>query len=361
MKTISSYLLLLLSAAIFLSCQDQHVRLHTIINEDGTCIRAVSYSNVMPQAQRDSAWGQGNIGWSQPLPECLNIRAFHDSHTDVGAGDTVTTTFRHLFDNAEEMAEQMPLMLNGSTLKSRAQLKRRFRWFYTEYDFTETIAGLADSFPLPFADVQILSYWFTGEPNLIAGLTGAEAAERLSEMETKVTRWLNDNFCQITFDFIARHYDSIPAPPVPRDRFVQLQDSLARYLMKDGADILLGNAELSQLMHDFFRSDAYAPFFDDETPMGKELNDELTQRLAIFALAVPYTLQMPGTVIDTGSGTLRPDGIILYPFTGERLIPHDYVIHATSRVSHPWAYAVALLILLLAVGMFFKKKSPFGG
>ena len=180
MKNVSSYLMLLVSAALCLSCQDQHVRLHTIINEDGTCIRAVSYSNVMTQAQRDSAWGEGNIQWSQPMPECLNTNAFHDSHTDIGKGDTVTTTFRHLFDNVEEMAEQMPLMLNGSKLKSHAQLQRRFRWFYTEYDFTETIAGLADSFPLPFTDAQLVSYWFTGEPNLIEGLTGAEAAERLS-------------------------------------------------------------------------------------------------------------------------------------------------------------------------------------
>lgn len=356
MKTISSRLLLLLSAAIFLSCQDQHVRLHTIINENGTCIRAVSYSNVMNQAQRDSAWGQGNIGWSHPLPECLNIKSFHDSHTDIGAGDTVTTTFRHMFDNVKEMAEQMPLMLGGSTLKSRAQLHRSFRWFYTEYDFTETIAGLADSFPLPFADVQILSYWFTGEPNLIAGLTGAEAAERLSEMETKVTHWLNDNFCHIIFHFIADHYDSITAPPVPRDRFVQLQDSLANYLMKEGADLWLSNTELSQLMRDFFHSDAYAPFFDDETPVSKQLNDELAHRLTIFALAVPYTLQMPGTITDAGSGSLTPDGIIHYPFTGERLIPKDYVIHATSRVSHPWAYVVTILIILLAIGSFLYRR-----
>ncbi len=356
MKTISSRLLLLLSAAIFLSCQDQHVRLHTIINENGTCIRAVSYSNVMTQAQRDSAWGQGNIGWSHPLPECLNIKSFHDSHTDIGAGDTVTTTFRHMFDNVEEMAEQMPLMLGGNTLKSRAQLHRRFRWFYTEYDFTETIAGLADFFPLPFADVQLLSYWFTGEPNLIAGLTGAEAAERLSEMETKVTHWLNDNFCHIIFHFIADHYDSITAPPVPRDRFVQLQDSLANYLMKEGADLWLSNTELSQLMRDFFHSDAYAPFFDDETPVSKQLNDELAHRLTIFALSVPYTLQMPGTITDAGSGSLTSDGIIHYPFTGERLIPKDYVIHATSRVSHPWAYVVTILIILLAIGSFLYRR-----
>lgn len=349
--------MLLVAAVIFLSCQNQHVRLHTIINEDGTCIRAVSYSNVMTQAQRDSAWGGDNIGWSQPMPECLNISAFHDSHTDIGSGDTVTTTFRHLFNNVEEMAEQMPLMLNGSTLKSHAQLQRRFRWFYTEYEFTETIAGLADSFPLPFADVQLFSYWFTGEPNLMAGLTGAEASERLSEIETKVTQWLNANFCQIAFDYIASRYDSVSNPPLPRDRFVQLQDSLANYLMKDGADILLSNTELTTLMRNFFHSDAYAPFFDDETPVGKELNDKLTQRLAIFALAVPYTLQMPGTVTDAGTGTLTPDGIIHYPFTGERLIPHDYVIHATSRKNNIWAWIVSALIILLALGLFFRKNT----
>ena len=67
---------------------------------------------------------------------------------------------------------------------------------------------------------------------------------------------------------------------------------------------------------------------------------------------------MPGTVIDAGNGTLQPDGAVFYPFTGERLIPQDYTITATSRKVNVWAWIVSGLIILLAIGsfMFGKRK-----
>lgn len=359
MKTISSRLMLLAAAVLLFSCQNQNVRMHTTVHANGDCTREVSYSNVMTQAQRDSVWG-GTTGWSQPMPECLNIDAFCKSYTEIGEGDTVTTTFEQRFRSVEEMCAQTPLQLGGVRMRSHGTLHRRFRWFYTEYDFTEVIGCVADSFPLPatdYADAELISYWFTGQPNLIVGLSGAEASERLGKIENLVSRWLNDNFCQLVFNHIAAHYDSIPNPPVRRDRFVALRDSLSCYLVESGVDVFLGNEELSQLMHDFFHSDAYAPFFDDETPLGKELSEQLAQRLSIFSLNVPYTLQMPGTVINPGNGILRPDGIVFYPLTGERLIPHDYVIHATSRKNNIWAWIISALIILLAIGLFFRKKS----
>ena len=71
---------------------------------------------------------------------------------------------------------------------------------------------------------------------------------------------------------------------------------------------------------------------------------------------MPYTLTMPGKIINTGNGTLQADGTVFYPFTGERLIPQDYTITATSRVTHIWAYILTLLIILLAIGSYIYRK-----
>ena len=77
----------------------------------------------------------------------------------------------------------------------------------------------------------------------------------------------------------------------------------------------------------------------------------------IFWFSVPYTLQMPGTVIDAGTGHFH-DGVIVYALTGERLVPHDYVITATSRVTHIWAYVLSLLVILAAIWLLFSSKKP---
>jgi hypothetical protein len=122
-----------------------------------------------------------------------------------------------------------------------------------------------------------------------------------------------------------------------------------------GADDLL-DIKPEERLQAFFHSDAYNNFFDDETTLGKGLTDELSKQLNIFWFNVPYTLSIPGTVVDAGTGVCR-DGIVYYAFTGERLIPHDYVISATSRITNIWAYIVTFLIIALAIGSFFYRKT----
>lgn len=357
MKT-SSYFVIVVGAILLLtSCQDNSgVKMHTIVHEDGWCDREVSYSTVMSKEQRDSMMqGEGAV-LAQPIPSCLNTNAFMGTHTEM-EGDTVTTTFSRSFRTPKDMCKETPLQLNGMRLKSEAKVEKHFRWFYTEYTFTEVFNCVGDTFkiaPTNYADKDIVSYWFTGQPNLVEGLSGAEASQKISEMEPFVSKWLNDNFYQVSFDFIVNHYDSISNPPVSRERFIELHDSLANYVLGH-KDILEMEAE--EALRSFFHSDAYAIFFNEETPCGKELTKELVNHLNIFWFNVQYTLTMPGRVVDAGTGVVR-DGVVYYPLNGERLIPHDYVITATSHVTNLWAYIVTLLIILLAIGSFFfhRKK-----
>ena len=334
------------------SCYQPDVVMHTTIHNRlwKGATREVSYKNVMSKEMRDSLWGKDRIEWSRPMPECLNIDAFCQSHTEIGEGDTVTTTFTCPFSSVEEMCQQTPLQLNGTRLRSNAKLEKRFRWFYTEYAYTEVFYCVGDTFKLAatdYADKDIVSFWFTGKPNLLEGLSGAEASQKLQGMDSFATKWLNDNLYQLCFDFIVSNYDSITTPPVNREGFIELRDSLLHFFLDDEDDILAIQPE--EKLRDFFHSDAYTFFFDEDTPCGCIMNKELANRLNIFWFNVPYTLSMPGTVIDAGNGTLQPDGTIFYPFTGERLIPQDYTISAVSRVTHWWAYLLTLFIIALAM------------
>lgn len=346
---------------LFTSCYQPDVVMHTAIKGSGSdCFtREFTYSNVMSKEMRDSVWDKNRIDRSQPVPECLNLNEYpiDAETTHIYEGDTVSTTLKSFFKDAEKMCELSPLLLNGTRLRSKAKLEKHFRWFYTEYTYTETFFCVGDTFKLAatdYADKDVVSYWFTGEPNLVQGLSGAEASQKLDEMEPFVNKWLNDNLFKVGFDFIVAHYDSIIEPPVSRECFVQLHDSLARHLLNGKEEIF--EVEPAEAFRDFFHSDAYAMFFDDETPLGKQLNKEFMNRINILWFNVPYTLTMPGKVTDTGNGTLQPDGTIFYPFTGERLIPQDYTITATSRITHIWAYIVTLLIVLLAIGSYAYRR-----
>ena len=359
MKKSSSFGIALGAILLLSSCYQPKVTMKTTVQggEYGIIQREAKYSNVMSKEMQDSMMASDKVKLSYPIPECLNMDAFMGSHTDIGEGDTVTTTFSMFFKTAEDMGRFMPLQLNGVRLRSEAKLDKRFRWFYTEYTFTETFYCVGDTFKLPatiYADKAEISYWFTGQPNLVEGMSGAEASQKLGNMEPKITKWLNDNLFKVGFDFIIANYDSITNPPVSKERFIELQDSLVHFIMEGEEDIL--TARPDDKLREFFHSDAYAMFFDEDNPLGEKLNKEFMNRLNIFWFNVPYTLSMPGKVTDAGNGTLQPDGTILYPFTGERLIPQDYTITATSHVAHIWAYIVTLLIILLAIGSFLYRR-----
>lgn len=359
MKKISLSVLPLIATIILASCGESNVRMHTIIHKDGSCEREVSYSTIMSEAQRDSMMKSEGAVLAYPVPECLNRQAFMGTHTEM-EGDTVTTTFSRGFHTVEDMCKETPLKLNGAQLHSTAKFEKHFRWFYTEYTFQETISCVGDTFKLSatdYADKEVVSYWFTGQPDLVHGMSGAEASAKLSEMEPKITHWLNDNLFKTCFDYIVNHYDSITNPPVSRERFIELRDSLAKKILNGNDDITM--AQPAEAMRDFFHSDAYAIFFDEDKPCGKEMNNELANRMNILWFSVPYTLSMPGTVTDAGTGIIKGN-VIHYPLTGERLIPADYVISATSRVTNIWAYILTSLIVLLALASFFIHRRSKG-
>ena len=53
----------------------------------------------------------------------------------------------------------------------------------------------------------------------------------------------------------------------------------------------------------------------------------------------------------------KVDGnVISYRISGERLLPHDYVISASSRVTHVWAYIITILVIIVAIGSFFYRR-----
>ena len=397
MKTSSLFGIIFGVLLLLASCEEDKVKMHTIIYEDGHCNREVSYTTSVSDTTKMNAaslWEEDSVGedesitesvdttvlkpevssdtdnlendssslWqgdsvieNPSIPECLDTTVFKRTKTEV-VGDSITTTSIQEFDSVEEMCKQTPLLINGSRLQSKATLEKRFRWFYTEYTFTEVFRSIDSAFKLSvadYADKDVANYWFTGQPNLVKGLSGAETSQKLSKMEALFTKWLNDNLYQVCFDVIANNYDSIPNPPVSRERFVELHDSLKNYLLKDQENII--TVQVEEALRSFFHSNAYAMFFDSKNPCGKVMNEELFNCMNIFHFNVPYTLTMPGKVVDAGTGVCR-NGTIFYPLTGERLIPQDYTITATSRVFNIWAFVVTLLIIILAFGSWFRRK-----
>ena len=377
MKT-NRVLIGLIAAVLLTSCNNDESTMLTIINEDGTCSREISFhpypQGVMAKADEliedhcllfgtdwERTWSVvGEDSLRHPVPM---TQEQWDSLQRVYPKQSVASKIllhcKRDYQSVSEMSDSLTHVIDKQ-FDAKSTLEKRFKWFYTDYVFEETFS-LLDSkqyFPIPIEDylsADTASYWYTGLPDLTKGLTGAEQKEMLDGIEAQVSRWVNANAFAYVYDYIGQvYYKELKNPPVSQERFLALRDTLVKL---PAVQNMSGNMseQISGFLKDYYHSDVYSNlslFHDDEKLVWVMNQKYRGYELLTTMMAYHYDLVMPGRVLDSGIGTAEGH-VIHYKFSAERLIPHDYIITATSRVTNAWAFIVTFLVILLAVGSFF--------
>lgn len=375
MKTNRFYIIVVAVALLMTSCRKNDSRMLTIINEDGTCSREMSFhpypQEVMAQlnepiennglhfgADWQRTWSV--VGDSVRHP-CPMTEAQWDSlrrPEEIVSNKILMHTKRN-YQNVREMSDSLTSIV-GHLFKATASLDKHFKWFYTDYLYQETltITDIEKIFSVPldrFVSADTASYWFTGQPNLAEGLTGAEQKELLDAIEAGISHWFSACTMSSICDFIANvHYDEVKNPPVSKEQFLALKDSIVMSPAVRNLNLFCDISQVSKIIKDFYHSDAYTPLFSDSTKWERRLETKYKSYEYLMMMAPQLDYVMPGKVLDGGDGVVE-DNVIHYKFSGERLIPHPYVITATSRVTNVWAFVATFLIILVAIGSFFYR------
>lgn len=256
-------------------------------------------------------------------------------------------TISQKFSPEMELSEQKPWDIDGVRINSKASYKKTFHWFYTEYTFTQTFESLGNKFPVSpdsIGNKDIISYWFTGRPNIMAGLTGSEAALKMRTIEPLVDKWITDNVFEIIFSSYVHNYDSISNPPLTKEKFLSTHDAAAAEFARIKKNNKNYDAQAS--FRDFYKTEAYNVFSDD-TPFDKEINKRLADCFSILNINIPYQVKMPG-IICGGIDIAISDNTATFYISGEKLIPGDYTISATSRTINLWAIFISILVIAFA-------------
>ncbi len=379
MKTNKILMIIAALVLLFTSCNNKDERMLTVINPDGTCSREMSFhpypKEVMaplnetiesngvhfgPDWQR--SWTV--VGDSLRHP-CPMTEAQWDSLRLVFPKQNISQkvlmhTSRN-FQNVREMSDSLTTSVVRHLFKATASLDKHFKFFYTDYVYHETFAitDIKQIFPVAldrFVSADSASYWFTGQPNLAEGLTGAEQKELLDEIEANVSHWFNACTFTSICSIIAHYYDKVKNPPATREQFLTNCDSIITSLAVRSMDLFSDMNQVKKILNDYYHSDAYSAILSDSTMYwDKKLEKQYRQYQYLMMMAPTLYYQMPGNVIDAGDGKIEGD-LVSYRFSGERLIPHPFDVAITSRVTHVWAYVITLLVILLAIGSFVYKR-----
>ncbi len=373
MKTNNKIIAAMTLVLIMASCKNKDDRMLTVINADGTCSREYTFHStqqwlsIPPEEDYDSivdktwerSWsvlGADSVRYPVPLTEA-QLDSMQAQDLSKPLGNMLMVHVKKDYKSVEEMSAQIyraerSHLVKVEGIKASSQLEKHFKWFYTDYTFTETFANEDSTlFPIPlsqFLSADTASFWFTGQPNLTRSLSGAEMKEMLDGIEKKVSQWSNANWFAEICKVISDHYDKVKNPPVSKERFISICDSLVMLPCvlnpKDSESVEEG----FDLLHDVFQSDVYTEFL-------QSYEGGLGQYGGLLSFGNNYDLVMPGRVLDAGMGEYDGE-VIHYRLGGERMIPGDYTITATSRVTNVWAFIVTILVVLLAIGSFFYRR-----
>ena len=362
-------------AALLSSCQGD-IEMLTIVNEDGRCMREImvdadrsllttgKYDNEDPRVARiedgwELYWGYKGDSTRFPIP--MSTERYDSISREVGPSrdvkDTVCVYARKEYASVEDMCSGSPMFFVDEQTGIDGSLDKGFRWFYTDYVFTEKFSSVADYFKVPVTDFmseEEALYWFSGTPDLYAGKPTWRYYEMLEDLKEKADRWVFANIYYYLLSGIADRYDVVVDPPVSKDEFIaQLGDVVKQLASCDTYKLEYSTAR--SIVSSHFGSDAYSPFInEDEWKKDEKLSATAFDYLFLFYYN--ESIVMPGRIIDAGGGIYK-DGVVTFTVDAGRFLLKDYEIRVVSRVVNVWAFIVtAALASALFVAVVYRKR-----
>ena len=361
--------------ALLSSCQGD-IEMLTIINEDGSCMREIvvaadrsllttgKYDNDDPRVARiedgwELYWGYNGDSSRFPIP--MSAEKFDSISREVGPSravkDTVCVYARKEYASVEDMCAGSPMFFVDEQAGVDGSLDKEFRWFYTDYVFTEKFTSVADYFKVPVTDFmseEEALYWFSGTPDLYAGKPTWRYYEMLEDLKGKADRWVFANIYYNILSGIADRYDMVVEPPVSKDEFIaQLGDVVKQLVSYDTYKLEYSTAR--SIVSSHFGSEAYSPFINED----EWKKDEILSATAfdyLFLFFYDESIVMPGRVIDAGGGIYK-DGIVAFKVDAGRFLLKDYEIRVVSRVVNVWAFIVtAVLASALCAVVIYRRR-----
>ena len=375
-KSSKLFVMIAFMAALLSSCQGD-IEMLTIVNEDGSCMREIvvaadrsllttgKYDNDDPHVARiedgwELYWGYKGDNSRFPIP--MSVEKYDSISREVGPSravkDTVCVYARKEYASVEDMCAGSPMFFVDGQAGADGSLDKEFRWFYTDYVFTEKFSSVADYFKVPVTDFmseEEALYWFSGTPDLYAGKPTWRYYEFLEDLKEKADRWVFANMYYNILSGIADRYDMVVEPPVSKDEFIaQLGDVVKQLASCDTYKLEYSTAR--SIVSSHFGSDAYSPFINEDEWKKDEILSTTAAFDYLFLFYYNESIVMPGRVIDDGGGIYK-DGVVTFKVDAGRFLLKDYEIRVVSRIVNVWAFIVtAVLASALCVAVIYRRR-----
>ena len=232
------------------------------------------------------------------------------------------------------------------------KIGKRFRWFYTYYDYSARFSSIAESLPLPlegYMTPEQRKLFFKGQ-NPAEGWNGIEMYYLLDDICQNFARWHSDAtydvMCEIFIPFCTDEQAAVLE--TVKERFMEGLEREALFAMQPD--------EFDDRMAMVAPDSGFGKIYERNAEAVDMAYEGETEIIDCFENSFLFTLNMPGKYID-GNAQELIDGIPSWKVDAFRLLYGDMVLEATSRTVNLWAFiltfaVIALLLQLFAKGLF---------
>jgi hypothetical protein len=346
-KSIKIIISLLLITVI--SCNEPETVVTNYVHPDGSVTRKIEMWNTTNSFNKSDLPVPFDSTWLVKDTCEINIK-----------GDTAwIKSAVKKFKNIDEINLAYKTDSGGNKDISRyAGFKKRFKWFNTEFRFSERIdKKLSFGYPLKdFLNNEELLYFYSPENLKHYKETGPDSLKfkALSDsVKYKTGTWATKNFVSEWIGKFLKLTEGKGGSDIIRESLKAREDEFVKTIEDNGEkfDSLWSKGIILKE----FIGEADARKFKTEADSAIE---SVAQNF-FWADFKDYSVRivMPGELIGT-NGFIDTNQVLLWPVMSDFFLAEPYEMWATSKTTNVWAWIVSgLFLVFVGTGIFIKRKS----
>ena len=262
----------------------------------------------------------------------------------------------HVAERAGRIEDVSLTVAGGSNplLRPSESLGRRFRWFYTYYDYVAVFEGLDEMLPLPLegylTDQQQEVFFRGGTPP--EGWNGVEMYYLLDSVNQSFSKWYSDAVYFVMCDIFGPYCTAQQKTALDtlKGRFMDGVGNMVMFAMKP--------EEFEDRLAAVLPDSGFGSIYEQNREAIDQAYEKESEVIDCFDTAFIYSVNMPGKCM-AGNAVDLVGGYPAWKIDSYRLMCGDLKLIVTSRKANLWAFLItfaAIAAFLQAFAKVFTRR-----
>lgn len=331
---------------MIVSCDEPETVVTDVVHPDGSVTRKIEMRNMENKFKIKDIQVPFDTTWT--VKDSLEI--------DKKGDTTWVKRAEKFFINADEINKAyLADSGNNREISRRAEFRKKFKWFNTEYKFVEIIdKELSDNYLISdFLNEEELKWFYSPDYITQEKLTGPDSLKYKAFNDTvskKSDRWILKCLASEWITSFVKLTQGKAGNDLTLESLKKREDDLVKMaeINDEKFDSLWNNGIILKE----FLGEANALRFNAEADSAANLSSE---RIFISFHNYRVRIVMPGKLTAT-NGFMDSTGVMLWPVQSEYFLTQPYEMWAESKTSNKWTWIVSgIFILFVIAGIVFRS------